>query len=76
MIIKIVNVNNTNWDNYLTSALWTYHAEFKATMGFTSFKLIFGTQRLFLIKILVLAFNNISLKDYAIKNFYWFGFHI
>jgi len=52
ILTKIVNANQTDWDQKLFSALWAYQTAYKVTTRHTPFLLVYGTKALLPIKYL------------------------
>ncbi len=67
LLTKLVNENRTNWDERLSTMLFSYIITYKVTIGYTPYQLMYGLHPSMPIKYIVLITggnekNNTSVK--------------
>jgi hypothetical protein len=54
---KIINENQTDWDQKLQSALWAYRTSYKTSIGSTPFRLAYGLEAVMPIEFMIPSFR-------------------
>jgi hypothetical protein len=57
LLTKLVNEKRTNWDEHLSTILFSYRTTYKVVIGYTPYWLVYGLHPLMPIEYILLAIN-------------------
>jgi len=55
LLTKLINENKTNWDEHLSTMLFSYRSAYKVATWYTPYQLVYGLHPLMPIKYIVLV---------------------